>query len=1438
MEKIRTFIEVTAQPTVIKLDAVKSRADWITESFLLTQDAQGHIDAIHKALSRSTGLGMFLIGHYGSGKSHFLAFLHQQLSKKKMKPKIFPISLLNYSSETRLETLIERELNLQHEKDRRESWARLTARYPDGVLLLLDELSEFLRSKPTPSAFHEDIRFLQFLGEWSQDHPLWILAALQEQIEHTGNMSYELYRKIKDRYPLRFFLSPTHVQDIIAAKIIKKKDSYDSAIEQLIHELKRAFPKTDLQEEVLAAIYPLHPMTMTLLEEVRALFSEARGMIDFTVHQLRGSAERGISPFLDEAWGNLLSPDYIVSHFRDLLEMQGDFQKYSRQLFPRVKKVLPVIFKKPALYKLAEKLISCLVLVHLSPNRTHLTLDEAVWWLLVKVTTIVPEKNRAIIEKVLNTLVEDSGLVTRSEKGYALNFGENELESLERWLAQAERELKAAPHAIFNQLFESFPPDSGFPLPEMKGLWRQHHFMWHFHKRVFHATVGVPRKKPEDGIPSLVVFLPWEKIDAQDRAITQSYRFVPRPMELTRELRECAALASLKNRPMSASLRQRYVDRMKNRISMFHNMMQFSYQQGRLYAPDTADCGAVLNSISQSKRASYLDKLGESLFHNRFPRFHEFAPCSGRLSKDAIRLLMRFFMEKGIEHPPESTLLKMIFEAYLIPMKLIQRRGIQMKIPANIEKHELVDRLMPMLDYNPPVKQIYKYFQEPLYGLVPDQISLLLIFLLTIGEIDIFKGKQSYRDHFETLTNPINYDRVTKVQVLNLDQIKMLQTICEGLNVPVPKRSGDLLYQKKTIGKLKHIARDQDALFTDLLIQLQNLEGVESLTARVQKHLNKWRALEKGSDPMQQIQHFLFEIASPVSFLQEQAELALLPQRLQTFIRKKSQLSHTLQHPMVQHCPQESIRARFSALQDVPGFNDLNTLEQWMRQVEEAYGQYQHWYRQAHHAFWGDLSSHTPLGESDRAEMDLLCNLAVLPQIGLHSLVAKFREEARQYRAKVCRELSDLNFSPLCHCGFNGETAPAAEHLAQAKRCLREIRAEVTRFFKNSEVREKVTQWRDSGADPTGDVSSYLAEIRDFPEIVERQLFAEHLEGVFVVQDIPLSLLKQFVRDKVWQSREFVQELQTLTGTLGGRFRFIDRAPAKEDDVIIDHLNFTLKAVLSSALPLTENTKSLFAQFMGELTFPADKCVSSKTMKTFHKMNLNREIENWILERVKSEHLKIPHRIHSASPLNLIQAWRNAAHSQAQTAETDWVQLAYSWHDRMYKLFGNKWMDFINTVPAWIWGERELTNILKGQLDADWLIVDCLGLPLVPMAKGVIEKVFSHKSVEQEGLARVTEETTTDGFFKELLSSDLNKSWHKIDDLDQLLHTSTSSFAEMERMAALKLELRLERYLEKNNPAKLLIFSDHGFRLHQDGRNWVHSGGSNLERTVPYWLLS
>ncbi len=127
---------------------------WITSAYHLTREIRAHLESLERSLLAPSGTGLFVIGPYGSGKSHFLAYVVEALRTGTLAaggPEVVALSLVNYRGDTPLEDIICRALGVEvGGGDRRLAWSALSARHPRGLLLVLDELSEFLRSKPDP----------------------------------------------------------------------------------------------------------------------------------------------------------------------------------------------------------------------------------------------------------------------------------------------------------------------------------------------------------------------------------------------------------------------------------------------------------------------------------------------------------------------------------------------------------------------------------------------------------------------------------------------------------------------------------------------------------------------------------------------------------------------------------------------------------------------------------------------------------------------------------------------------------------------------------------------------------------------------------------------------------------------------------------------------------------------------------------------------------------------------------------------------------------------------------------------------------------------------------------------------------------------------------------------------------------------------------------
>ena len=139
---LKSLVDVRRRPTVVRLEHLDGNdAEWITESYFITRDVENHLSSIREVLGREAGTGMFLIGQYGSGKSHFLAYVIDRLRNSEFVPDgpvPHAISLLNFRAELTLESILCKELNIaQDEQDRRDQWSLAAKRYPNGLVLLI-----------------------------------------------------------------------------------------------------------------------------------------------------------------------------------------------------------------------------------------------------------------------------------------------------------------------------------------------------------------------------------------------------------------------------------------------------------------------------------------------------------------------------------------------------------------------------------------------------------------------------------------------------------------------------------------------------------------------------------------------------------------------------------------------------------------------------------------------------------------------------------------------------------------------------------------------------------------------------------------------------------------------------------------------------------------------------------------------------------------------------------------------------------------------------------------------------------------------------------------------------------------------------------------------------------------------------------------------------
>jgi len=1422
--RIRDFVEARAQPTVVRLQDLQSEhPEWLSESFILTAEVRAHLEVLSRLLSGGRGSGVFLLGQYGAGKSHLLAYLAQQVSLGRLlpdPPDLTPISLLNFSASNRLEDIVCAALGMEAQSgDRRSLWDALLARHPKGLLLLVDELSEFLRSKSDPQTFNEDIRFLQFLGEWVQDRPCWLVAAMQEGIEHAGELEYDLYRKIKDRYPLRLLLTPVHIEELIADGILIKKPGYGAAIERLLVRLRELHGEAGLDFETLRAIYPLHPATLNLLEEVRDRFSKARGVVDFTVTQLRGDVGRGVTPFLDRPWGDLLTPAAIVDHFRDSLELQPEFLTLAQQLFPWYRRHLEELFERAALRELAERLLKLLVLTHLSPARDGLTAKRAASWLLFGASSLQPERNEQIIARVLSVLAERGRYVTAREGRYALNLREDSRAMLDRLLAREVAALKGQGALVLETLLPLLPPEGFNPLALPRETWLHRQLLWHFHERIYCVWLwdGRPPAPPE-GI-SLCLRLPW----GERKPAPGLYTVQPAAVNVSDELVEFAALARLKDRPGNPELCGRVEALIKARMPLVSQVMRSAWTESRLITPDGTS-EPVPRIDAKTALVDWLQNLALRVLRRSYPGFERYAPAHGPLPKEAWLRFMRFAAREDIGAEEADDYVKLIREGYLVPMGLMRRKGRAYVTASNLERHELVRLITPLLEHSPTPKTVHESLAQPIYGLVSDQINLLLAFLLLQGEIDILKERKSYRETFETLPNPLLYDRIIPAHALNAEQLNALESLCQGLQIRAPAH-WSVLTQRRCASQRAEALRAHAERLQPLQKQLQALEQGRRLAERLAAHIERCGALDKGAHALQGLEQFLYEIGSVSGFLDQAREYEALPQRLQQLLGETQRYLHLFRHPAVGRAAQ---RAGEFEPGEPPGLDEPQDLQHWLRQAERAYRSYKDDYRQRHERWWRGLREHPPW-QWHAPE------LAASRHLGIAELLGELEQCRREATRLSCSALVDLDYQPQCSCGFDGDTAPIAAQLQRFEHLRASIETQLRLFFQQDTVKTRLRDWQREGIEPNSGTLSYLEGQDPYPEVRDVASLDRYLSGLELTAELDLTPLVELLRKRVWERKSLLAAIEQELARQGDkRLRFTGGVGQGIPPALSE---WCAQQCLRYGMPLPPGLGRAALDGITQSLRP--EWVGREALGHLSALGLDEAGGDKVLQWLIDGHIAFPIFDDLKDPLAVAVATLllpTAPENAAELARN--AHAMYLAHARLHRIAGERWLARLNALGETTLSDLPpLVEVLKAHSNAQWVLIDCLGLPLVSHLEPVLQSYLSAWRHQDPQYTELAQGSTTDACYRELLGADIAHSFQKIDAIDKLIHGARGSFDDLLTLAKAELEIALRRVLPQLDLERaLLLFADHGFRLSPDGRRYQHGGSSTLERVVPVWV--
>ena len=944
MIKVGDLIEIPEIKTVIQLKDIEesSLRQMILDTFVVTTEVLKNLEMIFTSLSKPEGKGAFLKGHFGSGKSHFLSILslllrtpdswHALLSQepsldsfqRELQSRRFlvvEISLIQHRGTEFLEDIflkeIFRKLSLEIGKpfegaeSRHETFREIRKALRDlgysGLVLLVDELSEFLRSKTDAHAYQEDIRFIQYLGEEASSFPLWIIASLQEWIEETGEIHQDTFNKIKDRYHLRISLGRAHIEELVSQRLIRHRPAAEQEIRKIYRSLRRYFPSFPVDETRFLKLYPVHPATVSLLDRLRPLFSEHRGVVDFIHYRLKGDAERGIPAFLDRPAQDLLGPSAIFDHFLHRIREMAETQPFVEKGFDYYRDEIPRIFEDPDQRKVALEAVKLLTLFTISPVKFRYTARHMAEMILFRVTDLEAEINYQYFRDVLERLVKETSHLSVTpgkdplDDQFSITLRADIAGILRRKIQQGVREIFPGDRRLFDRLLPfaesihlpfvgwaeqreqrvstswEYTRRSGiillrqideFLLDEAKARAEE----WKQAEEDFFIVVGTTHQVERqyqhlrdlllphlrEKYPGLFLF--WIPAEIKEEEESWMKEFLS-ALFLSDRTRQESSESGL---PAQEFL-QTFLQNGRKRLG---EILTKAYFNGLLLWDDRQIELSAYGYLSQEK---FLQEFVPPLLSRRFPKHQRVHPYLEALAPTTVPNLLRDFFATGTLEVDDRTKfgLRTILEGFLKPMGLIKKKGNQYVLHVDPRSNELAGHFLSLLEKGPlPPETLYWSFRKGDYGLLKHQFEVLIFALLFSGNILVHQGQRKKGLEDISRSGLQGVTAISKGEILG-DEIR--QTIPHHPLVPEKFRKGpftlssqEALWAEIRLRKEKEVESLQNLLhrlkWASSFQAFKNLPW-DSFRQDVEDVLAQWEEVKVSFPPREGLERFLSAVA-------------------------------------------------------------------------------------------------------------------------------------------------------------------------------------------------------------------------------------------------------------------------------------------------------------------------------------------------------------------------------------------------------------------------------------------------------------------------------------------------------------------------------------------------------------------------------------------------
>ena len=229
------------------------------------------------------------------------------------------------------------------------------AKYPDqGVLIVIDELLEYLRAKDEHALFR-DLGFFRQLAECCKDTKLRVIVGMQESVFDSPYFKFagDTLNKIKDRTQI-VSIKKDDIKYVVSERLLKKTADQKAQIRDYLEKFKPYYSNLNANFEDFVSLFPLHPAYIDAFQ--RMVRVEKREVLKSVSNELKDAINSDVPQdsleliTIDRYWATVAN-DAALNAYEGIKEVKD----CNVQLQNKVKQI------KPASYiPIAKRIIDAL----------------------------------------------------------------------------------------------------------------------------------------------------------------------------------------------------------------------------------------------------------------------------------------------------------------------------------------------------------------------------------------------------------------------------------------------------------------------------------------------------------------------------------------------------------------------------------------------------------------------------------------------------------------------------------------------------------------------------------------------------------------------------------------------------------------------------------------------------------------------------------------------------------------------------------------------------------------------------------------------------------------------------------------------------------------------------------------------------------------------